>query len=273
LQEQTQTLGVVALPETRQLDVLAQLLERRGAQVLRCPLVAIHDSPHPAAVLAWLDRFIDSPPELFVVYTGEGIYRLAAAAERGGRHAAFVAALTATRILTRGPKPVRALKSLGVEAQLAAAQPTTDGIIATLDGLELDARRVAVQYYGAQANPVLAQYLEERNVDVDAVMPYVYASEADDKAVEQLIRSLAEGRVDAIAFTSKAQVERLHAVAKRVELENMLTGALRSTVVAAVGPVVAKELARHGWRVDIMPEESFFMKPLVTGLVDLLAHR
>lgn len=269
---QSQSLGVVALPETRQLDVLAQLLERRGAQVLRCPLVAIHDSPHPGAVVGWLDRFVETPPELFVVYTGEGIYRLVAAAERAGRQSAFVEALSRTRILTRGPKPVRALKSLGIEPHLSAAQPTTQGIVATLDALELEGRRIAVQYYGAEANPELAQYLQSRNAEVDPVMPYVYASSADDEAVESLIRSLAARRVDAIAFTSKAQVERLFAVSRKAALQNELAGGLRATVVAAVGPVVARELERHGCRVDVMPQESFFMKPLVTGLVQRLTQ-
>ena len=44
----------IALPETRELDKLAQLLEAEGAQTLRCPLVAILDAPDEAPVLAWL---------------------------------------------------------------------------------------------------------------------------------------------------------------------------------------------------------------------------
>jgi len=35
----------VAVPETRELEVFAAMLERRGASVVRCPLVAIHDAP------------------------------------------------------------------------------------------------------------------------------------------------------------------------------------------------------------------------------------
>jgi len=34
----------VAVPETRELEVFAAMLERRGASVVRCPLVAIHDA-------------------------------------------------------------------------------------------------------------------------------------------------------------------------------------------------------------------------------------
>jgi len=42
------------VPETRELEVFAAMLERRGASVVRCPLVAIHDAPDPAPVLASL---------------------------------------------------------------------------------------------------------------------------------------------------------------------------------------------------------------------------
>ena len=34
----------IAVPETRELEVFATLLERRGATVLRCPLVSIRDA-------------------------------------------------------------------------------------------------------------------------------------------------------------------------------------------------------------------------------------
>ena len=43
----------VAVPETRELEIFAGLLERRGARVLRCPLVSILDAPDPAPVLAF----------------------------------------------------------------------------------------------------------------------------------------------------------------------------------------------------------------------------
>ena len=42
----------IALSETRELDVLCGLLERRGATVLRFPLVSIHPTANTAAVQA-----------------------------------------------------------------------------------------------------------------------------------------------------------------------------------------------------------------------------
>ena len=45
---------------------------------------------------------------------------------------------------------------------------------------------------------------------------------------------------------------------------------LERTKVAAIGPVVAAELAAAGIRVDTSPTESYSMKPLVTSFCELL---
>jgi uroporphyrinogen-III synthase len=45
-----------------------------------------------------------------------------------------------------------------------------------------------------------------------------------------------------------------------------LRAALDRAVIAAIGPVVAAELARHGLTAAIMPRDTYFMKPLVTAI-------
>jgi uroporphyrinogen-III synthase len=262
---------VVAVPETRQLDVLATLLEKRGATVVRCPLVGIKDTPDQAAVLAWLQRLIAAPPSLVVFYTGEGVERLHVCAQRAGIDAPFLAALAQTPKLTRGPKPKRALKRFGLTAELEAAVPTTEGLIEALGTQELAGRRVAVQLYSAEQSADVAEFLAARGASVDCVAPYVYASAADDARALALIEELRAGRVDAIAFTSKSQVQRLRKLARERQLEAVLAAGLAATKVAAVGPVVAAELEAAGVRVDAVPEDSYTMKPLVTSLAQLFA--
>ena len=63
----------IALPETRELDRLAHMLEEEGAETLRCPMVAIRDIPDPAPVRDWLMRL---PFDDLVLFTGEGLRRL-----------------------------------------------------------------------------------------------------------------------------------------------------------------------------------------------------
>src|SRR5690606_40869220 len=97
----------VALPESRELDLFADMLLKRGAEVLRCPLVSIHDAPDQQPVVDWLQRFSAEPWDDFIVLTGEGIRRLLGAAERAGGSARddFVARLVQVRMVIRGPTP------------------------------------------------------------------------------------------------------------------------------------------------------------------------
>lgn len=264
---------VVALPETRQLDVLAELLERRGASTVRCPMVAILDAPDPKPVEAWLKQFIQDPGDDLILLTGEGLRRLLGFAERAGIKAPFIAALGRVRKIVRGPKPSRALQEIKLKPDVSAEQPTTDGVIATLDKQALQGRTIHVQLYGTDPNRKLIDYLRGRGVQVHTVAPYVYASAAEDARVADLIQQMAQGRIDAIAFTSQPQYRRLRDVAQTHGLEALLAQGLARVKVAAVGPVVAEELKRAGVRVDLMPSDSYFMKPLVNELVAALGNR
>jgi uroporphyrinogen-III synthase len=41
---------------------------------------------------------------------------------------------------------------------------------------------------------------------------------------------------------------------------------LQRTHVAAIGPVVAAALGRYGIKVQSMPEDSFFLKPMTSAI-------
>ena len=263
----------IALPEHRELDRLAGMLEAEGAAILRCPLVAIRDAPDPASVAAWIGRLIAAPPDDLILYTGEGVRRLAALTRRLGNFPDFVAALAATRKIARGPKPVAALRELGLKEDVRAAAPTTDGLIATLSDQDLSGRRVGVQLYPDGAEPRLVVFLREAGADPDPVVPYAYASDADDARVGALIGELAAGRVDAIAFTSSPQIRRLFDCARSAGREAELIAGLGRIAVAAIGPVTAAALAQHGVRVAIAPEGRYFMKPLVGAIVAAIGGR
>jgi uroporphyrinogen-III synthase len=260
----------VALPETRHLDVLANLLEKRDVNVVRCPMIAIKDAPDRDPIVSWLERFCAGRMDLLVVYTGEGVERLAGFADRAGLKDRFVAALESTPLLTRGPKPARALRRFGIKPDYPAVAPTTDGIIETLAQVEIDGKCVGIQLYGGEPVPSVTDYLASRGATADCVAPYVYASESDDAAIEALILRIAAREIDAIAFTSKSQVQRLAEVAGRVAAGS-LAELLDPIVVAAVGPVAAAELGDSGVSVDVQPESEFFMKPMVTALMAQLS--
>ena len=255
---------VIAVPESRELEVFATLLERRGARVIRCPLIAIRDAPDPAPVLDWSRRLAAGGLDDLILLTGEGLRRILSCIERHepALKPLFLEALRRVRKITRGPKPAKALRELAMAPEIAAAHPTTAGIIASLSGLTLLHRRVGVQLYGTEPNRPLIDFLEGAGAIASPVSPYVYADAADEQALRGLIDQLRDGKVDAVAFTSSAQVERLMTVASEEEAR----AALANTLVAAVGPVVADTLRRHGIHSLPMPGQSYFLKPLTRAL-------
>lgn len=263
----------IAVPESRQLNVLAELFERRGAHVVRCPLVSIHDNPDTEAITQWLHSFIKNTPDILLILTGEGIRRLTGFAERTGILNEWTQALDSCHKLARGPKPDRALKELGLQADQRAAEPTTEGMITSLESMNLSHKQIAVQLYGQNPNQRLQDYLQSRQAMYQTIAPYIYASDTETGQVEQLITKLANHEIDIICFTSKAQFERMTKVAHKANMSDQLYKGLKTTHIAAVGPVVADQLTEAGHSIAVMPEDKFFMKPMVRSIETLFNQK
>ena len=257
---------VIAVPESRELDVFSGLLERRGAEVLRCPLIAIKDVPDPKPVLLWIEQFTAGSCDDLILLTGEGLRRLLSCIDQHqpSLRTAFVEQLSSVRKITRGPKPARVLRELGLKPDVMAVAPTTQGVIESLKELDLKNRTIGVQLYGGVPNPALIDYLNSVGAKTSIISPYVYADAIDDAQVHELLKKMSNGEVDIIAFTSMAQVERLTTVGSRDELY----AAFAKVQVAAVGPVVRDALLRHEIQIQCMPEDSFFMKPLTSAMME-----
>lgn len=260
---------VVLVPESRELDLFAGMLEAQGARAVRCPLVAIRDLDDPAAAMAWIGRLIDGHFDDVILQTGEGLRRLLALA--GPSKEAMIAALGRVRRIVRGPKPVKALRDIGLFPALTAIQPTSAGLIETLSKEQLSGRRVGLQSY-PEASTDLAAFLTGQGAQVDAVVPYAYASDATDARVLEVIESMARGEIAIAAFTSSPQVRRLAEVAHKHGRESMLVDALSRTRLAAVGPLVAAALEDIGARDVITPAKSFHLKPMVVEIINAIAQ-
>ena len=261
----------IAVPEMRELEIFSALLERRGAKVVRCPLVTIYDTPHSAQVLAFAVKLAEGGFDDFVLITGEGLTRILSCIDKyePALRPRFVEGLGKLRTITRGPKPARALRALGLKPAIEATEPTTGGVIKSLSVHDLGGRRVAVQLYGNDPNLTLIRFLRERNAQITTVAPYVYGNAADDVTVHALLERMAAGGVDCIAFTSKLQIERL----VTQHPAPLVKRALSRTMIAAVGPIVAEAIRAHGFEVASSPEHSWFMKPLVVALSEQLGAK
>lgn len=256
----------VAFPEARDLQPFSDMLLRCGADMLSCSLLAIRDNPDIAAVEKWLRLTLRHPFDDVIFYTGEGVETLAGAARRMKRLDAFRESLRKSRKITRGPKPAQALRALDIEPDLAAEEPTTDGLIVTLSALNLSCRRVGVQLYGREPNHRLTRFLDDSGADVYPVSPYIYADESEDKQVRNFIQQLIDGVADAIAFTGAAQVSRLFKVARQSGRHAALHRAMQRTPVVAVGPQTAEALSKEQLHAVLVGSQDTSPRALIRAL-------
>src|SRR5256885_17226536 len=262
----------ILILETREEAQFSRLLTEQGADVLQCPIFTIHDAPDPAPIEAWIGRVIATPLDNLVLMTGEGLRRLMKVVRRIGVEPEFVAALGKARKFTRGPKPGRALREIGLEPQMTTEKPTSEGVAEMLSRLDLKSRRVGLQLYPDKDHGALIGAIKTQGAEVDTVLPYVYDTKAADANIVTAIDEMAKGRVDAVALTNLGQIRRLIETARTHGWEDKLRDGLAKTPIASVGPAVSDELAAHGLHADIYPaDDAFFMRPLISAMAAALA--
>jgi uroporphyrinogen-III synthase len=262
----------ILILETREEAQFSRLLAEQGADVVQCPMFAIHDAPDPAPIEAWIRRSIERPFDDLVLMTGEGLRRLMKVVRRIGVEQEFIAGLAKARKFTRGPKPGRALREIGLEPQATTEKPTSEGVIEMLSHIDLKGHRLGLQLYPDKDHSALVGAIEAQGAEVDSVLPYVYDPKTADANIVAAIGELGDGHIDAIALTNLGQVRRLFEAARAYGLEDRLRQGLERTSIASVGPAVSGELTAHGLRTDIAPaNDAYFMKPLISAMAVALA--
>src|SRR5207247_1900081 len=176
------------------------------------------------------------------------------------------ALLARTRIVARGPKPLAALRELGIAGAHPVPEPFTwRQVLEVVDGLGVPRGGLAaVQEYGAPV-PGLVDGLVHRGLRVLSVPVYRWALPEDPRPLAAAAAALARGAADVAVFTNAAQVEHLFRAA--ADPEALRRGVARA-VVASVGPVCSEALEAHGIAPDL--EAS---PPKMGPLVALVAAR
>src|SRR5207245_10640218 len=119
--------------EARRADELATMLARHGAEVVRAPALREERLAASPEALELARRLEAGEVDLVVLLTGVGTRALAAALGGGPYLGALLAR---TRIVARGPKPLAALRELGVAGAHPVPEPFTwRQVLAVVDGL------------------------------------------------------------------------------------------------------------------------------------------
>ena len=257
--------------ESRLAAELENLIRRHGGVPIVVPSMRELPLQENEAALAFLRLLEQGQVDIVVMLTGVGVRALAGTLAEACPPARLAALLQRTILVARGPKPVAALRELGLRPQVTVPEPNTwRELLAALDAeTSLQGRLVAVQEYG-KPNPELIVGLESRGATVLRVPVYLWALPEDTGPLEQAVRQLAgaEG-TDFVLFTSATQVDHVMQTASRLGLgEAVIEAASRRLVVGSVGPVCSQAVRNHGLPVDLEPEH-----PKMGSLVVALARR
>lgn len=259
---------VVAFVEARLPSEMASLIQRHGGVPYSAPVlqeIYLKDSPE---VQQLITDVCDGRVEVVVLLTGVGTRALVEAAAAMDRQEEFIRCLDQRTVIARSPKPARVLRQHKIHIDVMPPEPyTSEDLVHAIKHIDLQGKEVAVQHYGGP-NTFLVRSLKERGAQVREVTLYHWGIPQDEAPVYRLVDDLAQGRIDAIAFTSQPQVDNLLTIASRVGKEELLRHSLNGPVViASVGPVCSRRLRARGIKVDVEPEHVH-MGNLVMALAD-----
>ena len=248
----------VLLLESRRSREMASLVTTYGGRPVEAPSMREVPLETNTEALAFVDALTQGEFDLVVLLTGVGTRAILQLVEKmRGSTEPFVAALAATRIAARGPKPAGVLRELKITPWVVAPEPNTwRELLAALDSKRdewsLSGARVAVQEYGA-SNPSLLAGLEERGATVTRVPVYQYALPEDLGPLQSGIEALVRGDIDVVLFTTATQVVHLLQVAATMGKEAEVRQALGRVTSASIGPTTSEELREQGIRIDFEP--------------------
>ena len=253
--------------ESRRATEMAELIRRHGGEPISAPSLREVPLAENREALDYVEWLAAGDIDVVILMTGVGLRTLVQAVASEWPRERLAAALKRATLVARGPKPVAALRELGLQPDVTVPEPNTwREILATLDAqLPVAGKRVAVQEYGV-TNDEFIRGLEARGASVLRVPIYSWALPEDLGPLRTAIRAVCDGAVDIALFTSATQVYHLLQVAG--DGADRLRTAFHSVLVASIGPVCSETLREHGLVPDLEP-----VHPKMGQLVGEVARR
>ncbi|HEY7317944.1 MAG TPA: uroporphyrinogen-III synthase [Candidatus Binatia bacterium] len=254
---------------------MAELIQRHGGVAIVAPSMREVPLEENHAPRELFQKIAARQIDLVILLTGVGTRTMIDAAAIHYPRERIIELLGSVTLLARGPKPVAALKELGLQPAFVAPEPNTwKEVLAVLDSnVLLKGKRVAVQEYGI-TNQDLLSGLAARGAEILRVPLYRWALPEDLAPLQTAIREIVEGKADVAVFTSATQVENVFRVAQQAELHTKLPRALARALVVSIGPVCSQALVRFGLRADFEPQHpkmGFMIGALATTAQSLLS--
>ncbi|WP_239160422.1 uroporphyrinogen-III synthase [Virgisporangium ochraceum] len=259
----------IAITAERRRDEQAVLLERRGARVVRVPVITHVPLLDDEALHAATEECIEDPPDLVVVTTGIGFRGWLEAAEGWDLGGALRVSLAGATLIARGAKPCGAIRAAGLSEGWSASSESMGEILDRLLAEGVAGRRIAVQLHGGVQEDFV-EALRAAGADVVEVSVYRYRLPDDPAPLRRLVDQVLAGRFDAVTFTSAPAVNALLEVAG-ADAPELLRSFDGRVLAACVGPVTAAPLLKAG--VPALVPDRSRLGALVRSVTDELPRR
>lgn len=240
----------------RRASDLSGALVRRGAEVHQAATLGV-EAHIDEQTLVWRTRqLIADRPHIVVVTTGIGFRSWLETAETMGLREPLHDALSAARIVARGPKARGSIQAAGLVADWVAESETSREMAEYLVAEGVDGMRIAVQHHGA-GDDGLETMLTAAGATTVPLVVYSWGPPPDPEAVVKSVHDVAAGGFDAVVFTSAPGANAwLGAVRDEGALDDILDLAWHERItLAAVGPVTAEPLIYAGFN-PLIPDRG-----------------
>src|SRR5580658_6840200 len=234
---------VLAL-ESRRAPEIAELIRRQGGDPFVAPSMREIPLEENSALTLFAERLFAGEFDMMVLMTGVGTRQMNRALAEAYRETAFADALRELTVAARGPKPVAALREMGLKPAIIAPEPNTwRELLKAMEGRP--ERRIAVQEYG-RSNREFLEALRARGAEVTPVRVYRYGLPEDTGPLREAARRLAAGAFDVAMFTTAVQIEHLLRVVEEIGIEPAVRMGLAQCMVASIGPTTTESLEEFG---------------------------
>lgn len=244
----------IASLESRRAADIARMIAKFGGEP--CVSPSMREVPiepnRPAIDFAY--RIITGEIPIVVLMTGVGFRYLLKITEKHVDQRRFLDALSDVITICRGPKPVAAMREVGLKPTHRVPEPNTwRDLLKTIDeGIPIANQVVGIQEYGISNRSLIAG-LEARGAIPETVKVYGWEYPEDTGPLESNVKELAAGQLDMLLFTSAHQVVNLFRMADSLSLTDAMRAGLQRTVIASIGPTTSDMLRESDLHVDMEP--------------------
>ncbi len=258
----------VALLEARMTGEMADLVRRYEGNPYSVPAVREVALEGGEQIETFIDALTHKKLNIVVFFTGVGVNVLLREAERLSQLPTVLAALRELTVICRGPKPAAVLRRNEIPIAASAIEPyTTNELLEAIAPFDVHNVNVGVVHYG-ERNEFLTEELRKRGAILTEVCLYEWLLPEDIGGLQELIREILAGHVDAIVFTSQIQARHLFLIAQDMGLADELKQVMNNRcIVASVGPTCTAVLQQLGVTPHVEPEH-----PKMGHLMKSLAH-